>query len=110
MATRISVTVKGPTGLDETDGMLDELEAETGLSWRSSAVVEGKVLTGGIVEIVLVAAVGKATEMTVSAAVDAVKRVVERWRGERLDPPETLVATQSVPDSAAESTTEGLDG
>ncbi|AOR29896.1 hypothetical protein BFF78_01300 [Streptomyces fodineus] len=104
------MTVKGPTGLDETDRMLDELEAETGLSWRSSAVDEGKVLTGGIVEIVLVAAVGKATEMTVSAAVDAVKRVVEHWRGERLDPPETLVATQSVPDLAAEPTTEGLDG
>ncbi|MFF3914235.1 hypothetical protein ACFYZB_12230 [Streptomyces sp. NPDC001852] len=110
MATRISVTVKGPTGLDDPDRMLDELEAETGLSWHSSAVDEGKVLTGGIVEIVLVAVVGKATEMTVSAAVDAVKRVVERWRGERLDPPETSVGTQSVPDEAAEPTAEGLDG
>ncbi|WP_143658611.1 hypothetical protein [Streptomyces sp. IMTB 2501] len=110
MATMISVTVKGPTGLDDPDRMLDELAAETGLSWRSSAVDDGRVLTGGIVEIVLVAVVGKATEMTVSAAVDAVKRVVERWRGERLDPPETSVATQSVPDLTAEPTAEGLDG
>ncbi|MCC5480630.1 hypothetical protein ACFV2N_25210 [Streptomyces sp. NPDC059680] len=110
MATRISVTVKGLTGLDDLDRMLEELAAETGLPWRSSAVDQGKVLTGGIVEIVLVAAVGKATEMTVSAAVDAVKRVVERWRGERLDPPETSIGTESVPDSAAQPTAEGLDG
>ncbi|MGW7529137.1 hypothetical protein [Streptomyces sp. NPDC054783] len=110
MATRISVTVKGLTGLDDLDRMLEELAAETGLSWRSSAVDQGKVLTGGIVEIVLVAAVGKATEMTVSAAVDAVKRVVERWRSERLDPPETSVGTESVPDSAAQPAAEGLDG
>ncbi|EST35044.1 hypothetical protein M878_07390 [Streptomyces roseochromogenus subsp. oscitans DS 12.976] len=104
------MSVKGLTGLEDQDRMLDELAAETGLSWRSRAVDEGRVLTGGIVEIVLVAAVGKATEMTVSAAVDAVKRVVERWRGERLDPPETSVGTESVPDSAAEPTVEGLDG
>jgi hypothetical protein len=124
MATRISVSVKGLTGLDDPDRMLDELEAETGLSWRLRPVGEGdgKVLTGGIVEIVLVAAVGKATEMTVSAAVDAVKRVVERWRAERLDPPETSVDTESVPDSASvpdsepvpdsaqEPAAEGLDG
>ncbi|MER6571519.1 hypothetical protein ABT288_36425 [Streptomyces sp. NPDC001093] len=109
MATRISVTVKGLTGLDDRDRMLDELAAATGLSWRSSPVDQGRVLTGGIVEVVLVAAVGKATEMTVSAAVDAVKRVVERWRDERLDPPETSVGTESVPDSAAEPTAEGLD-
>ncbi|WP_433453990.1 hypothetical protein ACQPXS_38075 [Streptomyces sp. CA-142005] len=110
MATRISVTVRGLTGLDDRERMLDELEAETGLSWRASAVDQGKVLTGGIVEVVLVAVVGKATEMTVSAAVDAVKRVVERRRRERLDPPETSVGTESVPDSAAEPTAQGLDG
>ncbi|MEU6770148.1 hypothetical protein [Streptomyces sp. NPDC046759] len=110
MATRISVTVKGLTGLDDPDRMLGELEAETGLSWCSRAVDEGRVLTGGIVEIVLVAVVGKATEMAVSSAVDAVKRIVERWREERLDPPETSVVTESVPDSAAEPAAEGLDG
>ncbi|MEV6116082.1 hypothetical protein AB0L59_27180 [Streptomyces sp. NPDC052109] len=110
MATRISVSVKGLTGLDDPDRMLDELRAETGLPWRSRPVDDSRVLTGGIVEIVLVAVVGKATEMTVSATVDAVKRVVERWRHERLDPPETSVGTESVPDSAAEPTAEGLDG
>ena len=112
MATRISVSVKGLTGLDDPDRMLDELEAETGLSWSSRPVGEGdgKVLTGGIVEIVLVAAIGKATEMTVSAAVDAVKRVVERWRGERLDPPETSLDTESVPDSASLPGSESVPG
>ncbi|MQY33454.1 hypothetical protein SRB17_14150 [Streptomyces sp. RB17] len=110
MATRISVTVKGLTGLDDPGRMLEELEAQTGLSWGAQAVDKGKVLTGGIVEIVLVTVVGKATEMAVSAAVDAVKGVVERWRGERLDPPETSVGTESVPDSAAEPTAQGLDG
>lgn len=111
MATRISVSVKGLTGLDDPDRMLDELEAETGLSWGSRPVDEGKVLTGGIVEIVLVAVVGKATEMTVSATVDAVKRVVERWRAERLDPPETSVDTESVPDTTSVPDTEpGLGG
>ncbi|MGW1026420.1 hypothetical protein ACWD4J_22460 [Streptomyces sp. NPDC002577] len=114
MATRISVSVKGLTGLDDPDHMLRDLEAETGLSWQSRTVDEDKVLTGGIVEIILVAVVGKATEMTVVATVDAVKRVVERWRRERLDPPETSVGTQSVPDSdedaAQAQAAERLDG
>lgn len=106
------MSVKGLTGLDDPDRLLDELEAETGLPWRSRPVGEGdgKVLTGGIVEIVLVAVVGKATEMTVSAAVDAVKRVVERWRGERLDPPETSLDTESVPDSASLPVSESVPG
>jgi hypothetical protein len=114
MAARISVSVKGLIGLDDPHRMLGELKAATGLSWRSQTVDEGKVLTGGIVEILLVAVVGKATEMTVEAAVDAVRQVVERWRRERLDPPETSVDTESVPDADEDGTdaqaAEGLDG
>ncbi|WP_405869615.1 MULTISPECIES: hypothetical protein [unclassified Streptomyces] len=104
MATKISVSVKGLIGLDDPDRMLGELETETGLSWSPQEVEEDGVLTGGIVEIIIVAVVGKATEMTVSAAVDAVKQVVERWRSERLDPLDTSVDTEPVPDS------EDLDG
>jgi len=62
-------------------------------------VDDGKVLSGGIVELLLVAAAGKATEMAVSSAVDAVKRVVDRWRGQSLDPPQMSVGTHSSPDS-----------
>jgi hypothetical protein len=98
MATRISVSVKGLTGLDDPDRMLAELEAETGLVWRPEAVDEGRVLSGGVVEIILVAVAVKAAEMTLEATVAAVKKVVERWRRERLDPPEATVETEPVPD------------
>ncbi|MEU6378231.1 hypothetical protein [Streptomyces sp. NPDC046909] len=98
MATRISVSVKGLTGLDDPDRMLAELESETGLSWRPEPVDEGRVLSGGIVEIILVAVAVKGAEMTLEATVAAVKRVVERWRRERLEPPEATVDTEPVPD------------
>ncbi|MGW2833129.1 hypothetical protein [Streptomyces sp. NPDC001286] len=104
MAVKISVSVKGQLGLDDPDRMLGELAAETGLTWHRREVEEDGVLTGGIVEIILVAVVGKATEMTVSAAVDAAKHVVERWRGERLDPLDTSVDTEPDPG------TNGQDG
>jgi len=100
MGTRISVSVKGLIGLDEPDRMLAELEAETGLTWRTEAVDEGRVLSGGIVEVVLVAVTVKAAEMTLEATVAAVKGVVERWRRERLDPPEASIDTDPVPDTA----------
>ena len=96
--TTISVSVKGLLGLDDPDRMRDELETATGLAWRQEPVDDGKVLSGGIVELLLVAAAGKATEMAVSSAVDAVKRVVDRWRGQSLDPPRISVGTHSSPD------------
>lgn len=98
MATRISVSVKGLIGLDDPDRMLAELEAETGLTWHPEPVDEGRVLSGGVVEIILVAVAVKAAEMTLEATVDAVKRTVERWRRERLEPPEATVDTEAVPD------------
>ncbi|MER5664614.1 hypothetical protein [Streptomyces mirabilis] len=104
MATKISVSVKGLIGLDEPARMRVELEAETGLPWRPQEIAdiadEEAVLSGGIVEIILVAVVSKTAEMTVSAAVDAAKQVVERWRGERLDGLDTSVDTEPGPDSA----------
>ncbi|MFF2936280.1 hypothetical protein [Streptomyces mirabilis] len=106
MATKISVSVKGLIGLDDPARMRVELEAETGLTWRQQEVAiadiadEEAVLSGGIVEIILVAVVSKTAEMTVSAAVDAAKQVVERWRGERLDGLDTSVDTEPGPDSA----------
>jgi hypothetical protein len=101
VATRISVTVKGPIGLDDPERMIAELQKATGLSWRPQAVDEGKVLAGSIATIVLTVVITKGTEMSVVAALDAVKRVVERWRSERLDPPETTIDNESVPDADA---------
>jgi hypothetical protein len=95
------VTVKGPLGLDEPDLMLAELEKHTGLVWRPQPVDEGNVLTGGIAEIVLIAVVTKATEMSVQAAVDKAKELAQRWRSERLDPPEITVSEEPGPDPAA---------
>jgi len=103
MATKIVVSVKGLIGLDDPARMRGELEAETGLAWRPQEVAladEDAVLSGGIVEIILVAVVSKTAEMTVSAAVDAAKQLVERWRGERLDGLDTSVDTEPGPDSA----------
>jgi hypothetical protein len=101
MATRISVTVKGPIGLDGPDRMLGELEKATDLSWQLRVVDQGKVLSTGIVEIVLTAVITKGLEMSAEAAVDAVKDLVKRWRRERLDPPQTTIDTESVPDTDA---------
>lgn len=101
MATKISVTVKGPMGLDDPERMLADLAQETGLSWQPRPVGEGAVLTGGIVEIVLVAVVGRVAEMSVEAALDAVKRVVKQWRAERLDPLETAIAKEPAPEAGA---------
>ncbi len=67
MATRISVTVKGPMGLDDPDRMLDDLARATSVPWQAHEVDKGPVLTGGIVEIVLTAVIGKGVEMSVAA-------------------------------------------
>ncbi|MCI3272845.1 hypothetical protein [Streptomyces cylindrosporus] len=103
MAVKISVSVKGPTGLDDADRMLGELKEAADLPWSVREVEEEGALGSGIVEIVIVAVVGKTVELGVSAAVDAVKQAVERWRSERLDPPDVTVATESVPDAEAGS-------
>ncbi|MFB7245670.1 hypothetical protein ACFCYX_24810 [Streptomyces populi] len=101
MATKISVSVKGLIGLDDPARMRAELEAETGLPWRPQEVAdEDTVLSGGIVEIILVAVVSKTAEITVTAAVDAAKRAVARWRGERLDGLEASVDTEPGPGPA----------
>ncbi|WP_255949960.1 hypothetical protein [Streptomyces odontomachi] len=101
MSARISVTVKGPLGIDEPDLMLAELERQTGVVWRPQPVDEGKVLNGSIAEIVMVAVLTKATEVTVQAALDRAKQLVGRWRSERLDPLEMTVSEEPAPDGEA---------
>lgn len=104
------MSVKGLFGLDEPERLLDELTARTQLSWQQQEVDQGKNL-GGIVEILLIAVVTKTADMTVEAAVDAVKGVIGRWREERLDPPEASIRTEPEPQSDGGATdAEGLDG
>ncbi|MFF0388304.1 hypothetical protein ACFYS8_06345 [Kitasatospora sp. NPDC004615] len=101
MGTRISVSLKGPLGLDDASRLLEELAAQTGLGWREEPVDEGKVLSGGLVEILLVAVVSKTTELAFEAVLERVKQVVERWREERLDRPEAAVDAQALPGTEA---------
>ncbi|WP_369224534.1 hypothetical protein AB5J52_27400 [Streptomyces sp. R39] len=106
MAAVISVSVRGALlGLDDPERIRSELEAGTGLEWRREEVDHGRVLTGGIVEILLVAAVSKLTEESLGAALNATKRAVERWRAGRLDPPQAEVEVRSAPPSSADAPT-----
>jgi hypothetical protein len=89
--------------LDDPERIRGALEAETGLEWRRDEVDQGWVLTGGIVEILLVAAVSKLTEEALGAALDATKRAVERWRAGRLDPPQAEIEVRPVPPSATDA-------
>lgn len=109
--TKISVSIKGPVGLDDPDRLLRELEAETGLSWRQEPVAEEKTLSGGLFEIVLVALVTGASSEAGKDAWNAAKQVVKRWRSEKLDPTETSVEIESLPDAdvAEPSVSDGLD-
>ncbi|MGF1424942.1 hypothetical protein [Kitasatospora sp. LaBMicrA B282] len=111
MDSRISISLKGSLGLDDADRLLEELTAATSLAWREEPVDEGKVLSGGLEEILLVAVLGKTTEMAVEYAVERARQVVERWREERIDQPEASVRTEALPAAEAEATgAEGRDG
>lgn len=92
------MSVKGLLGLDDPDGLRDELAARTGLAWREEEVAGDGVL-GVVVELLLVAVVNRTGEMVLEAAVDAVRRTVERYRSQSLDPPEVSVETRPVPDA-----------
>jgi hypothetical protein len=112
VATRISVTVKGPMGLDDPDRMRADLMRATSVHWQAQEVDRGPVLAAGIVEIVLTAVIGKGVEMSVEAAVDAVTDLLRRWRATRLDPLEMAVDTDPVPDDdpVDVTSTDGVDG
>jgi hypothetical protein len=104
MATRIAVRLTGNLGLDDAERLLAELEAETELSWRDeSPADDGRHLTGGLVELLLVAVASRGTELVFEGSVRRVRELVEHWRDRRLDPPlaEVDVLEVEEPEAAA---------
>lgn len=108
MATQLTVSVRGSLGLDDDQRLIDELQRATGLVWRGETAEANEHLDGGIVEIVLVAVLGKTTELAYSAVVEKVRTHVEQWRRERLDAPDYSLAEEIVAD--ASESLDGVDG
>ncbi|MFJ9426077.1 hypothetical protein [Streptomyces sp. NPDC101249] len=103
MGTRIRVSVAGPAGLDELHELRAELDRTTGLSWQEGeSGSDGRVLSGGVSEIILVAVTGKLSEMAVTYAVDAARKVVARHQARRLDPGEATLTTEPLPADPAD--------
>jgi hypothetical protein len=102
VATRITVRVSGPLGLDGPNQLRRALERETELDWSEQSSADDTHLSGGLAEILLVAIVSKSAEMAFGGAVEqareGVHKVVEHWREQRLDPPKTVVEETDEPD------------
>lgn len=99
MAKRLTVSVRGPLGLDDGGRLIGELEHATGLVWRDEPVKAGRHLDGGIAEIVLVAVLGKTTELAYSAVMEKARSRIEQWRRERLDKPDYILTEETVADA-----------
>jgi hypothetical protein len=106
MAKRLTVSVRGPLGLDDGRRLTDELEQATGLVWRGEPVKADGHLDGGIVEIVLVAVLGKTTELAYGAVMEKARGRIEQWRSERLDKPDYTLIEETV--AGADETAEGV--
>ncbi|MBR7832887.1 hypothetical protein KDL01_06415 [Actinospica durhamensis] len=116
MATQITVRVTGDLGLDDAEELLRELRQQTGVEWseqKSPAEDDGH-LTGGLVEILISAVVGKGVEMAldpvIDRVVDRVHQAIDRFRGTRFDPPATQVDLSSVDPDQAEPNPAAGDG
>jgi hypothetical protein len=105
VAKRLTVNVRGSLGLDDGRRLTDELEQATGLVWRGEPVKEDGHLDGGIVEIVLVAVLGKTTELAYGAVMEKARGRIEQWRRERLDKPDYTLIEETV--AGADETAEG---
>lgn len=93
---QLTVSVRGSLGLDDDWRLIDELQKATGLAWRGEPAGADDHLDGGIVEIVLVAVLGKTTELAYNAVVEKVRSRVEQWRRERLDELDYTIAEETV--------------
>jgi hypothetical protein len=100
---QLTVNVQGSLGLDDGQRLIEELGRATGLTWRAEPVEDDGHLTGGIVEIVLVAVLGKSTELVYGAAVEKARERIEQWRREHLDKPEYILTEETTDESGAEN-------
>jgi hypothetical protein len=100
------VNVQGSLGLDDGERLLDSLERSTGLEWRLELAGDDGHLSGGIVEIMLVAVLSKSTELAYGAVAEKVRERVEEWRRGRLDPPEYSVVEQGPVETEAPTETD----
>jgi hypothetical protein len=96
------LSVNGALGLDDGRRLIDELGQATGLEWWLEPVPTDGHLTGGVIEIVLVAVLGKSTELAYGAVLEKVRDRAEQWRREHLDKPEYTLAEETVPGADAE--------
>jgi hypothetical protein len=97
---QLTVNVQGSLGLDDGERLIEELERATGLAWRAEPVEDDGHLTGGIVEIVLVAVLGKSTELVYGAAVEKVRERIEQWRRGHLDKPGYTLTEETTAENA----------
>ena len=101
MATQLTVRVHGSLGLDDDRRLIDGLEQATGLAWRREPAKADDHLDGGIVEIVLVAVLGKTTELVYGAVAEKVRDRIEQWRREHLDETDYTLTRETVADAGA---------
>lgn len=106
MTRRLTVNVQGSLGLDDGERLLDSLERSTGLEWRLEQAGDDGHLSGGIVEIMLVAVLSKSTELAYGAVAEKVRERVEEWRRGRLDPPEYSLVEQGPVETEAPTETD----
>lgn len=98
MARLLTVRVKGSSGLDDDQRLLDSLESSTGIRWRLESVPDEGHLSADFVEIVLAAVLGRTTELVYSDVMKKVHKTVEEWRDRYLDKPDYEISEQTVAD------------
>lgn len=107
---RLTVSVHGSLGLDDDRRLIDELEKATGLVWRREPAKDSGHLDGGIIEIVVVAVLGKTTELAYGAVVEKVRSHIEQWRREHLDETDYTLTEETVTDAGESLEEVGADG
>jgi hypothetical protein len=107
VASRVTVRLKGAIGLDDVRLLLDDLAAETDLDWSEERPPDGKHL--GVADLLLTAVISGAAGKCAEAAAEEVRsrarRVVNKWRDKRLEPPDADTEKQEAPAEQPEART-----
>lgn len=112
MATRITVKLAGPLGLDDAEQLRADLEKTTGLDWDRKSYSDRDHLSG-LETIILTALItGAATEagkMAARQATEQAKAAAKRLKDRYLShPPDITVETSEADDDAAAGPGEAL--